>query len=84
MKELKTYPEGTPFTGRIGRTAATSEPAWPQPLRARPGAPNVLVLLLDDVGFAQLGCFGSDIATPAIDALATGGFPYALCKLRRP
>ncbi len=30
MKAHKTYPEGTPFTGKIGRTAATSEPAWPQ------------------------------------------------------
>ena len=55
MKELKTYPEGTPFTGTIGRTASTSEAAWPLPQRARPGAPNVLTFLLDDVGFAQLG-----------------------------
>ena len=37
LKDLKTYPEGTPFTGRIGRTAATSEAAWPQPPRARAG-----------------------------------------------
>ena len=55
MSDLKTYPEGTPFTGKIGRTAATSEPAWPLPQRAKAGAPNVLVFLLDDVGFAQLG-----------------------------
>ena len=64
MSDLKLYPEGTPFTGRIGRTAATSEPAWPQPPLARAGAPNVLVFLLDDVGFAQLGCYGADIRTP--------------------
>ncbi len=38
MKELKTYPEGTPFTGTIGRTAGESEAAWPQPPRAKPGA----------------------------------------------
>ena len=36
----------------------------------------MLVVVLDDVGFAQLGCFGSDIATPAIDALAAGGLRY--------
>ena len=46
MKTLKTYPEGTPFTGKIGRTAATSEPAWPLPIQAKAGAPNVLVMLL--------------------------------------
>ncbi|HEY8244038.1 MAG TPA: arylsulfatase [Casimicrobiaceae bacterium] len=76
MSDLKTYPEGTPFTGRIGRTASTSEAAWPQPVRARPGAPNVLVFLLDDVGFAQLGCYGSDIRTPTFDRLAAGGLRY--------
>jgi arylsulfatase A-like enzyme len=76
MTEPKTYPEGTPFTGRIGRTASTSEPAWPVPPRARPGAPNVLVFLLDDVGFAQLGCYGSDIRTPTMDRLAAGGLRY--------
>jgi arylsulfatase len=76
MKELKTYPEGTAFTGTIGRTAASSEPAWPVPPRARADAPNVLVFLLDDVGFAQLGCFGSDIATPTFDRLAAGGLRY--------
>ncbi len=76
MKALKTYPEGTAFTGKIGRTAATSEAAWPQPQRARPGAPNVLVFLLDDVGFAQLGCYGSDIRTPNFDRLAAGGVRY--------
>ena len=76
MTGFKTYPEGTPFTGTIGRTAAASEPAWPVPPRARDGAPNVLVFLLDDVGFAQLGCFGSDFATPAFDRLAAGGLRY--------
>jgi arylsulfatase A-like enzyme len=76
LKDLKTYPEGTPFTGTIGRTAASSEPAWPMPPRARSGAPNVLVFLLDDVGFAQLGCFGADIATPTFDRLAARGLRY--------
>ena len=54
-----------------------------------PTGPNVLVIVLDDLGFAQLGCFGSDIATPNIDALAAGGLRYnrfhvtALCSPTR-
>lgn len=73
---LKTYPEGGAFNGHVGRTAAQSQPAWPMPARARKGAPNVLVLLLDDVGFAQLGCYGSTIRTPHMDRLAAGGLRY--------
>src|SRR5688572_1458366 len=76
MKDLKTYPEGTPFTGIIGRTAGASQAAWPRPPRAKGGAPNVLVFLLDDVGFAQLGCYGADIRTPTIDRLAANGLRY--------
>jgi len=76
LKELRTYPEGTPFTGTIGRTAGESTAAWPMPPRARAGAPNVVVFLLDDVGFAQLGCYGSDIATPTFDRLAAAGLRY--------
>jgi arylsulfatase A-like enzyme len=43
--------------------------------RQRPtaGAPNVVAIVLDDVGFAQLGSFGSDISTPHLDRLAAGG-----------
>ena len=40
------------------------------------GAPNVVIIVLDDIGFAQLGCFGSAIATPSIDRLAAGGLRY--------
>jgi arylsulfatase A-like enzyme len=65
------------FRGRIGRYHWESEPYWPPEVRAPAGAPNVLVVLLDDVGFAQLGCFGSDIDTPVFDALAAEGLRYA-------
>jgi arylsulfatase A-like enzyme len=65
------------FKGRIGRYHWESEPWWPPEPVPRPGAPNVLVVLLDDVGFAQLGCFGSDIATPSFDRLAAEGLRYA-------
>jgi arylsulfatase A-like enzyme len=73
----------------IGRTAEESTPAWPQMLRAVPGAPNVLVVVLDDTGFGQLGCYGSPIATPRMDELAAGGLLYtnmhttALCSPSR-
>src|SRR5580704_16815962 len=63
---------GIEFGGKIGNDWTDSEPWWP-PLPTPPaGAPNVVVVVLDDVGFAQLGCYGSDIATPNIDALAAG------------
>ena len=46
--------------------------------RARPpaGAPNVVVMLADDLGFADLGCYGSEIATPNLDVLAARGVRY--------
>ncbi len=77
------------FEGVIGSTRADSEPSWPTELRARPDAPNVLIVLLDDVGFAQLGCFGSDLRTPHLDGLAADGLRYsnfhttALCSPTR-
>ncbi|MGA8847199.1 MAG: arylsulfatase [Nocardioides sp.] len=59
----------------VGRTIDESTP-W-HPDRPRPaGAPNVVVVMLDDVGFAQLGPFGSDISTPTLDALAADGLRY--------
>jgi len=77
------------FRGTIGRYRSESEPWWPEPVRPPAGAPNVLVVLLDDVGFAQLGCFGSDIDTPNFDRLAANGLRYtnfhttALCSPTR-
>ena len=65
--------EWAEFGGEIGRYRRDSKPWWPEPVRAQEGAPNVAVFLLDDVGFAQLGCFGSDIDTPNLDRLAADG-----------
>lgn len=87
--ELKEYPPGTTFPGRIGRTIDESQPAWPAPIVAKPGSPNVLFIVLDDTGFGQLGCYGSPINTPNINRLAEGGLLYtnmhttALCSPTR-
>ena len=61
------------FGGRVGRTWRDSEPWWPPQPTPPQGAPNVVLIVLDDVGFAQLGCYGSDLETPAIDGLAARG-----------
>ena len=71
------YPHGTRFPGRIGLTTADSSPAWPQPIRAPEGAPNVLFFVLDDVGYGQLSTFGGLIETPNIDRVAETGLRYA-------
>ena len=64
------------FQGVIADDFHGSTPWWPPPRRPRPGAPNVVLVVLDDVGFAQLGCFGSDLDTPVIDRLAQSGLQY--------
>jgi arylsulfatase A-like enzyme len=77
------------FRGVQGRYHHESTPWWPEPVRPRAGAPNIVLVVLDDVGFAQLGCFGSDIETPTIDGLAANGLRYtnfhttALCSPTR-
>ena len=65
------------FEGTIGRTLEESVPWWPTAPHPEPGAPNVVVVLIDDMGFSHLGCFGSDLSTPHIDALADGGVRFA-------
>lgn len=88
-ERLVEYPPGTAFPGVIGRSFDVSTPAWPEPLRARAGIPNVLYIVLDDTGFGQLGCYGSPIRTPNIDRLAQNGLLYsnmhttALCSPSR-
>src|SRR5215469_10005911 len=51
------------FGGRIGRDWRDSVPWWPPEPARPPGSPSVLLVVLDDVGYAQLGCYGSDIET---------------------
>ena len=73
---MRTWSRGS-SRGRSGGTTTSPTPWWPEPTRAAPGSPNVLLVVLDDVGFAQLGCFGSDLDTPTFDRLAAGGLRYA-------
>jgi arylsulfatase A-like enzyme len=80
---------GTPFGGTIDKTVAGSKPWWPQAFKPPPGAPNILVVLFDDVGFSDLGCYGSAIRTTTIDGLAAAGLRYsgfhttAMCSTTR-
>lgn len=89
MSDLVEYKPGTAFPGVLGRTVDQSTQAWPEPLRAKEGAPNVLFIVLDDTGYGQLGCYGSPIATPTLDGLAANGVRFnnmhttALCSPTR-
>ena len=76
------------FQGRIGRTHHESEPSWPAPPGGL-GGPNIVMIVLDDTGFAHFNCYGSTLASPNIDRLAAGGLRYtgfhttALCSPTR-
>jgi arylsulfatase len=64
---------GDGFGGRIGRTREESTPWWPERRTARPGAPNIVIVYMDDMGWSDPGCYGSEIETPHLDALAARG-----------
>ena len=66
----------TRFEGTIARTTAESTPFFDEPPHPVDGSPNVVFILLDDTGFAQFGCYGSDIDTPHVDALAANGLQF--------
>src|SRR5689334_24560816 len=80
-----------PFPGATKRTLEGSEPDWAQATHVQPpkGAPNVLLVLIDDAGFGNPSTFGGPIQTPNYTRLAEGGLRYnrfhvtALCSPTR-
>jgi len=87
-QEVLPQPE-PPFKGTIGRTYKDSVPDKIPIIKAPDGAPNVLLVLIDDCGFGQWGTFGGQIPTPNLDRLAKAGLRYtrfhttALCSPTR-
>lgn len=79
----------TTFTGTVGRTMAETKYKYHTVDTNPKDAPNIVYILLDDMGFAQLGCYGSSIDTPNIDRLAKEGLRYnnfhttAVCSATR-
>lgn len=78
------------FKGNIGRTIEDTDPAeFPQPVQAPEGAPNVVLILLDDAGYGQFSTFGGGITSPTMDSLAAEGLRFtrfhttALCSPTR-
>jgi arylsulfatase A-like enzyme len=69
-------PPPQPFTGQIELNAAQSKPAWPARVVPPKGAPNILLIMTDDVGFAAPSTFGGVIPTPALDRIAANGLRY--------
>ncbi|MFN8710968.1 MAG: sulfatase-like hydrolase/transferase, partial [Planctomyces sp.] len=78
-----------PFRGTVNLRAKESKPDFPQPLKAPAGAPNVLLVLLDDVGFGATSTFGGPCNTPTFQMLADNGLKFnhfhttALCSPTR-
>ena len=64
------------FKGKINLNAAQSTPAWPARVVPPEGAPNILLIMTDDVGFAAPSTFGGVIPTPALDRIAANGLRY--------
>jgi arylsulfatase len=68
--------EAQPYQGVVGRTLADSKEWWPEPVKAPAGAPNVVWILIDDVGYGATATFGGPISTPTFDTLAANGLRY--------
>ena len=78
------------YTGSVGRTVQESDPPqFPRPVKPPQGAPNIVLILIDDAGYGQFGTFGGGVPTPALDSVAARGLRYtrfhttALCSPTR-
>ncbi|MEO6284622.1 MAG: arylsulfatase [Dyadobacter sp.] len=65
-----------PYQGKIGKTVADTQQSWPEKKKAPKGAPNVVWILLDDIGYGAVSTFGGLINTPTLDSLANNGLRY--------
>ncbi len=93
--KLRAIPPSVPlqpdpaFKGKVAETFANSTPNYPEPVKAPEGSPNVLLILLDDVGFGMCSTFGGPVETPNMEKLAKNGLTYnrfhttALCSPTR-
>jgi len=74
-----------PFKGKINIDIRDSAPDWSpfEPPKAPDGAPSVMYIVLDDVGFSALGCYGGPIETPNIDRIVAEGVRYTHGTRRR-
>ncbi|MCC7516607.1 MAG: arylsulfatase [Pseudomonadales bacterium] len=66
----------TPFTGDIENSIRHSTPDFRQDPKARAGSPNIVIVLADDLGYADTSPYGSEIRTPNIQQLADNGLRY--------
>src|SRR5215468_1230796 len=72
-----------PFQGKIGRTVKDSTPDFPKGVEAPAGAPNILLILTDDVGFGATSTFGGPIQTPNFQRIADNGLRYNMYHTTR-
>ena len=64
------------FEGKIGVSVKVSSPDWPKLVRAPAGAPNIVLILLNDIGFGDTSTFGAQTQTPELDRLSAQGLRY--------
>jgi arylsulfatase A-like enzyme len=90
LEPLESLPRPQPpFKGQIGRIASESKPDFPKEVKPPKDAPNVLLIMTDDVGFGAASTFGGPVPTPTFDKLAKRGLKYnrfhttALCSPTR-
>ena len=72
------------FGGKIERNAAQSQPYWPPRITPPKDAPNVLLIITDDVGYGTTSTFGGVVPTPTLDRVAANGLRYATLTFTQP
>ena len=80
-------PSGDEFKGKTAPRREESVPSWPEAAKATSGAPNVVLILLDDVAFGNTSLMGGTAQTPVIEKLAAQGLLYNrfhVCPMSSP